>query len=514
MPAPKKEHTRILPPVGSESWPAYVVKSGDHRPDRYRYIIQKPGAKPELVDADTLSAIKDMRARSEARLADTEKLTFRRAIAFYMATFVKPSGTKQRSNVTKENRLLGFFEPVLDQPCARLTPERGYSLYMGKVSPNLGPNGEIVYLERGYVQRKTKKPRGRAPETTDRSGRGAGLLSGRYQGFGNRHQVCHVCGQKGHNRRAHRGPVAAREVAPPPAEDDRFMPPAVATQQAALSDAKKLMVWLMAEGHITGKDGRHPLEHVKPYGKKSDGGFGKSKLTDEELPALDRACLFILANLATFPEEVRLAWQQRAVAVLVVLRCGARTGEIITARRRQFTVIRKACASLNPPCAVDHGGHVGGKLQVVRESAKTGTSVRDLPIPPSLMQHVMPLLEGKDMEHFFLAGAPRGRTGYGMGGANWERDPAVGFSARWLANSLVKLCELAGIRKVNPHSLRGTFVDSRIQHGDAFAEVSRAAGHGKTKTTARHYANEAVMAESEQRRMMERLGYDANGGRN
>ncbi len=513
MPAPKKEHTRILPPTGSKAWPAYVVKSGDHRPDRYRYIIQKPGAKPQHVDADSLAEIKAMRARSESRLADTEKLTFRRAIAFYMATFVAPSGTKKKSNVTKENRLLGFYEPVLDLPCARFTPERGYTIYMGKVSPNLGPNGEIVYIEKGYIQRPTKKPRVAAPASADRSGRGDGLLSGRYQGFGNRHQVCHVCGQKGHNRRAHRGPGATEPPAPVP-DDDRFMPPAVATQQAALSDAKKLMVWLMAEGHITGKDGKHPLEHVKPYGMKSDGGFGKSKLTDEELPALDRACLFVLGNLATFPEEVRLAWQQRAVAVLLCLRCGARTGEILTARRRQIAIIRKSCASLNPPCAEDHGGHVAGKLQVVRESAKTGSSVRDLPIAPSLMQHVLPLLEGKDMEGFFLAGAPRGRTGHGMGGANWERDPRVGLSARWLANSLTKLCELAGTRKVNPHSLRGSFIDSRIEQGDPFAEVSRAAGHGKTKTTARHYANENVMAESDQRRMMERLGYDGNGGRN
>jgi integrase len=514
MPKPRKDHVRILPPVGSKSWPAYVVKR-DGVADRFRYVIQKPGAAPENVDADTLADIKIMRARSERTLVEHEQLTFDKAIALYMATFVVPSGTRQGTNRTKEGRLRAIFEPVLDLACPRLTPERGYSLYMGKVAPKLGADGKPIIIEAGYIHRNTKKPRRAAAAgvAPDRSGRGPGLISGRYQGIGPRFQRCQQCGEVGHNRRAHRGQP---EVAPLPAEDEaRFSPPSVATHQAALKEAKKFMDWLGREGFITlDKNGHHALSHVKPFGHKSDDGFGKAKLTDEELIALDRACIFILTNLPTLPEEVRLAWQQRAVAVLLALRCGARTGEVLTARRRQFKIIPKACAALDPPCEVDHGGHVGGLLQVIRESAKTKTSVRDLPIAPALMAHVLPLLEGKHMEHFFLAGAPRGRTGWGMAGANWERDPSVGLSKRWLANSVVKLCEIAGVRKVNPHSLRGNFVDSRIKRGDPFAEVSRSAGHGKTKTTERHYASERVLAESDQRRMRERLGYENDDGRN
>ncbi len=501
MPAARKEHARILPPEGSEHYPAYKVNFGDGRPPLYRYIIQRPGVAPEIVNRSSLADIKVMRARAERTLAQHSLLTFAKAIPLYLATFVAQSGTKANSMRTIEGRLLGIFEPVKDLPVARLTPDRGYVLYMGKVAPRLGDDGKPIYLEEGYIQRKTKKRRGVTPSNGSRAGRGPGLMSGRYQGIGDRFQRCQICGQAGHNRRAHRKAGEAALPLPPPPEGE-FMPPSVSTHQAALAEAKKFMAWLVREGYATAtKDGKHALEHVQPYGKKGDGGFGKSKLTPEELILLDRACMFVLSSLPTFPEEVRLGWHQRAVAVLMALRCGARTGELLSARRRQFTILRK-------------DDQIGGVLRVTRENAKTGTSERDLPIAPSLMVHVLPLLEGKPLEHYFLAGAPRGGTGYGMGGANWERDASVGLSKRWLANSLAKLCEVAGTRRANPHSLRGSYVDNRIRRGDPFADISRDTGHGKTKTTQRHYTTDMVMAESEQRQMMERLGYGGTDGRN
>lgn len=503
MPAPKKEHARILPPEGSKHYPAYTVNFKDGRPPIYRYVIQRPGAVPKVVNKENLSELKIMRAKAERSMVEHSQLTFAKAIPLYLATEIAQSGKKANSIKTIEGRLLGFYEPVMTMPVGRLKAEGGYVLYMGRVSSKLGEDGKPVYLPEGYVQRKTKKRRGvTAAAEKDRSGRGTGLLSGRYQGIGDRFQRCQICGQVGHNRRAHRKAGDAQaEALPPPVPGGEFSPPSVATHQAALAEAKKFMAWLVREGYvIVGKDGKHPLEHVMPYGKKGDGGFGKSKLTPEELILLDRACMFVLSSLATFPEEVRMAWRQRAVAVLMALRCGARTGELLTARRRQFTILKK-------------DDQVGGVLRVTRENAKTGTSERDLPIAPSLMVHVLPLLEGKPLEHFFLAGAPRGRTGHGIGGANWERDATVGFSKRWLANSLAKLCEVAGTRRANPHSLRGSYVDNRIRRGDPFADVSRDVGHGKQKTTQRHYTTDQVMAESEQRQMMERLGYgDSNGG--
>lgn len=520
MPAQRKEETRVLPPEGSKAWPAYVIKRVG-QPNRYRYVIQRPGVDPEIFEADSLAEIKVMRARSERRLVEHSLLSFERAIELYIASYVKPSlaassvsGVANAGTIrTKTDRLLGIFGPVLGKACASLNAAGAQVLYTGKVAPKVGPDGKPVVIEPGFIHRLSKKPRLAAVPgvPADRSGRGTGLMAGRYQGVGERHQVCNQCGQKGHNRRAHRNDKTP--PVPPPGPEKIFAPPSAATHQAALREAKAFMAWLLAEGFITpDKDGNHAFSNVKPFGRKPEGGFGRAKLTDEELMQLDRACIFILGNLASLPEEVRLAWQQRAVVVLLCMRAGARSGEVRLARRRQFTIMRRSCAQLG--CESDHGGHVAGKLQVVRESAKTGTSVRDLPIAPSLMVHVMPLLEGKHMEHYFLAGAPRGRTGFGIGGANWERDPAVPLSKRWLANSLAKLCEIAAVRKANPHSLRGNYSDGRISSGDSFAEVSRSLGHGKTKTTERHYLNPEVMAESEQRRMMERLGYNNDGGSN
>lgn len=618
MPAHKKEDARIVPPLGSKSYPAYKVK----RPGRavmYRFTIIRPNAAPEHVEFESLAEIKFARAESERTLKEHADLTFEKAIPLYFSSYVDGSGMREGSRRTLKDRLRGFFEPVLKMPVVRLTPEKGYVLYMGKVAPKLGPDGKPVVIEQGYIHRPTKRPRSRLAAPADRTGRGPGKISGRYAGIGPRSQVCQTCGQSGHNRRAHgkskpderaplildaatratgarpdwyklgrgkRGraemrardaaiaamlaagwteteivialgtdrdravgyierakasaeaatigrnivnqlgerlrkpepegePAAAKAEAAAP-DEERFPPPSVETHQAALREAKRFCAWLVQEGHLVpNKDGKHPLEHVKPYGRRPEGGFGKAHLTDEELIELDRTCVRMLESLAAFPEQHRLAWQQRAVAVLMAFRCGARKGELITARRRQFTIIRKTCAQMIPACAVDHGGHVAGQLQVVRENAKTGTSVRTLPIGPSLMKYVLPLLEGKGFEQYFLAGAPRGESGYGMAAANWERDPNVGLSENWFNNALEKLCDLAGIRRENPHGLRGAYVDSRVARGDAFAEVSRDAGHGtNTRTTERHYANEIVLAEAEQRRMLERLGYSAEGGIN
>ena len=501
MPRSKAETSRILPPVGTEKWPAYKVEFKDGSKPIWRFVIKLVGQDPRPVNFPTLSEARVARMKADRDMVQHEHLTFKRAIALYMASYVVPAGKGEASNVTKLGRLEMFFQTVPDLPVARLTPEKAYVIYMGKKAPELGPEGEVVYLEKGIIDLPTKKRRGNGP-APDCSGRGQGLHSGRYQGLegGARFQVCQLCGQTGHNRRRHRQTAGqlVREQMAARAEGE-FGPPSVDTHQAALREAKKFVHWLCNEGYLARTpDGRTPLDHVQPFGSKTKEGFGKPKLSDPEMALLDRTCVQILESLGKLPDKVRLPWHQRALAVLMCIRCGLRTGELRKAKRRQFSIVERKIGGVT---------YVAGFLQVVRESTKTGTSVRDVPITPEVMKYVLPLLDGKDFEDYFLAGAPRGRAG-GIGGANWARDPQVGLAAGWLSRGLVRLCAIAGIKRPNnPHGLRGAYITGRVRRGDPFKDISRDAGHGHERVTERHYTDELALAEADQLGMMERMGY-------
>jgi integrase len=502
MPARKKEESRILPPEGSKSWPAYKVKLGPGREPIYRFIIQRPGVAPEFVHSPTVKEAEARRRFNDKKLHEHSLLTFEKAIPLYLAlvvavnpTTAEPDGEKPKSLRTVRDRLLMMYGPVAKLPVARFTPELGYLLYMGEAAAKLDEKGLPIILVPGLIHRPTKRPVGKGPGRPRPS-----------RAIGQRYQACMTCGEPGHNKRFHKdGPGLE---APP--EEPVYLPPAVDTHHASLRESKKFSAWLVRAGYVPPRNGKHPMEQVLPHGSKNEGGFGQADLTDPELVLLDRTCLGILQSLPSIPERDRLPWHQRAVAVLMCLRCGARTGELLTARRRQFTIIEKSCAELR--CEEDHGGHIGGVLQVVREHAKSKTSIRDLPIPPSVMEYVLPLLKGKSFEQFFFSGAPRAEGG-GLAGANWERDPNVGLAENWLRDSLEKLCALAGIRTENPHGLRGAYVDKRVASGDPFREISAAVGHEGERVTRRNYANQLVMAEADMRRMMERLGYSYVSGK-
>jgi integrase len=94
----------------------------------------------------------------------------------------------------------------------------------------------------------------------------------------------------------------------------------------------------------------------------------------------------------------------------------------------------------------------------------------------------------------------------GLGGPNWMRDPNYPLTERWLDNALARLCKLAGIRRENPHGLRGAFNDLSRRGGADLEAASRALGHGQAVNQAA-YSNAEIAADQAQRQVLESLGH-------
>lgn len=448
MPAAKAEHARVLPLVAT---PAAPVAAGR---------CQSCGQRLRPVD--------ECSCAYEIGFKDGRAPVFRIIVA-------RPGSKPRTLNFpTKDlaRRARAKAEATLQQH-SRLTTRKAIDLYMAAHVAPSGSKGNSNTTKKGRLLALFEPSLDLPVMRLVQEGRGRALYLGK---------VAADIGPDGKPRLLEPGYIHR-----PTKKTGK--PPAVDTHQNTLKVGQAFTAWLVQEGFLP----IDPLKDVKPVGSRRDGGFGKSSLTFEEILRLDRTCEDVLAKLEAMPAEKQLPWRQRCVAVIMALRMGARTNELLSTRRRQIAITRK-------------GAEVGGTWEVVRESAKTGTSVRRLPIPPNVMRHLLPLLEGKGLEQYVLAGAPRGDGG-GLGGRNWERDPNYPLTERWLANSLERLCKRAGIRVENPHGLRGAFKDLTMVGGAAIAAAQQALGHGGERVGQRHYANEDIAAQAEQKRMLEQLGH-------
>lgn len=206
----------------------------------------------------------------------------------------------------------------------------------------------------------------------------------------------------------------------------------VDTHRNVLGNAKGFMAWCVEQGWAA----ESPLAGVRGTGKRSTG---KLQLTGDEARRF-------------YASALRLAEQEDhgALGAAMLLTMGLRSSEVSKRRVRDL----------------DLGGTV---LRV--SAAKTAKGNRAVSIPVALQPLLIELAEDRQPFEVLFA-LPDGGE----------------HTRAWLLSAVRRVCDAAGVTRVCPHGLRGTFSTMALQLGQGAQAVADALGHESTSTTLRHYA--------------------------
>lgn len=214
---------------------------------------------------------------------------------------------------------------------------------------------------------------------------------------------------------------------------------AVATHHANLRFTKALFKWCVKQKYIS----ENPFADVETIGKANKG---KLQLRQDEAKTLTSYLI----------EQSKDDY--RALALLVQVLLGLRSGEVLNLRKRDLDC--------------------GGSLVVV-DGTKTANAKRNLKLEdaPAVQELVARRVAPLSPESLIFA--PQGRE-----------EPVCTTS---LHKALRMFCQRAGVPKVCPHSLRGLHSSLAVQAGATCALVAQALGHGSDVVTRRHYIAPAAL---------------------
>lgn len=225
---------------------------------------------------------------------------------------------------------------------------------------------------------------------------------------------------------------------------------AVDTHRNELNEVKSFWRWCEEQSIVR----RSPAEKIRPVGRRRRG---KPQLRRSEARALFQAA----ARLAAEGDE-------GALATLAVLCLGIRSSELLKRRVRDVDVDRD------------------GVLLWIDEG-KTAAAVRHLEVPEPLAG--------------LLAERVRGRAQVDW---LWPAGTKTGHRRReWLQGAVRRLCRLAGVPRVTPHGLRGTWASLTSEAGVAAHIVSRELGHANQQITRQHYTRRGADERARTKRMLE-----------
>jgi integrase len=228
-------------------------------------------------------------------------------------------------------------------------------------------------------------------------------------------------------------PVCAALVKALETAPTRFRRPMqVTTRLNTVAEARTFLALCVEEHHLRA----NPLDGIRVRGKKARG---KPQLMEDEAARLVATALKCAAD-----------GDEAAVAVLTVLVHGARASEVIDRKKREL----------------DGGGRL---LRIT--AAKTRTGIRVLRIAPWLQPLLLRQVDGKGPD-----------------------DRIFPFTRQWLRLHTIRLCKLAGVPRVTPHGLRGTFASLDVEGSDILERTAGRLGHSSSTTTERHYATEDAVA--------------------
>jgi integrase len=225
-------------------------------------------------------------------------------------------------------------------------------------------------------------------------------------------------------------------------------PVAAATHRGLLRSAKGFFRWAVERGYLK----TNPFDSVRPVGRVN---VGKTQLRIDEAR---RLCAVLVENAPT---------DDGAIAVLLQLMLGLRSSEVLHRQVRD----------------VDDDGRV---LWI--PSGKTKNAKRRLLVPEALQPLLRRLTIGGPPERILIGG---------------ERNRA--HCADFLWHRVHRYCDLAGVPRVCPHSLRGLHSTLALEAGATSGAVAAALGHGSFAVTARHYADPDTLRNTTARRVGEAL---------
>lgn len=230
--------------------------------------------------------------------------------------------------------------------------------------------------------------------------------------------------------------IYAEHVAQPRPKTGK--PPSTATHHMQLILARQLWEWAIGHGYCRS----NPWKRVKPIGRKPSG---KPQLRIDEARRFSEVAM-----------QQAEAGDPSAIGALMMMYLGLRQGEVAARVARD----------------IDDDGRV---LWI--PSGKTKNAKRRLNIPEGLRPLVRKLAQTKQPDEllFYPATHKCHSTAY-----YWER--------------VRRLCRLAGVPEVCPHSLRGLHATLALEGGATAEAVARALGHGSFAVTAQHYASSSSVA--------------------
>ena len=225
-------------------------------------------------------------------------------------------------------------------------------------------------------------------------------------------------------------------------------PPSTATQRARLTTARYFFSWAQKSGLCR----QNPFAGVQPIGRMN---VGKKQLRIDEARRFEAVCL-----------KQAESGDTAAFGALLMIYLGLRQSEVAARVKRD----------------IDDEGRV---LWI--PSGKTKNAKRRLKIPEHLRPLLLTLLTEKESEDRLFYPPNRKRSS----GYYWAH--------------VRRLCRLADVPVICPHSLRGLHATLALEGGATADSVAKALGHGSFAMTARHYATESSVLDAQSSRVSSAL---------
>lgn len=213
-----------------------------------------------------------------------------------------------------------------------------------------------------------------------------------------------------------------------------------------LKEARTFFKWCKSEGWL----GENVFDEVKGIGKRKKG---KAQLTGDEAIKFQAHIMKLIEG----GSEVALA-----------------TGMLIAMGLRQSEAWKRRVRDLD----------LGGTILRV-EDAKTDKGNRNVDVPDHLRPHLRRIVAGRAGFEFIFA-YPDGTS----------------HTNTWLYLAVPKLCAAAGVPRVTPHGLRGTYASLARLNGQSSQAVADALGHESERTHEAHYARSEAVASAQQKRVL------------
>ena len=223
---------------------------------------------------------------------------------------------------------------------------------------------------------------------------------------------------------------------------------AVATHRGDLKVVQAWARWCVEQGFLA----RDPAGGLKPVGRSERG--------KPQLRAMEARRLYSVMMARARSED------DGALGVMAVLMLGVRSSEILDRRVRDVDV-------------------AGGVVLWI-EGAKTRAGERRMDVPEPLAGLLARRAADRPPGEWLL-----------------PADTISGHRTRgWLCNACVELCEAAGVPRVTPQGLRGTWSTLAVERGVSTQVVAAELGHAGPGVTRDHYLDAGAEDRARAKRML------------